>query len=66
VRWTNELHGCSYIIDSVQGAWNSGTSYDGRQHGPSSRREGRLFPGPPVDRFQDLRTAMCQACENSA
>ena len=25
--------------------------------------KGGYFPVPPVDRFQDLRTAMCQACE---
>jgi glutamine synthetase len=27
VRWTNEMRGCSYEIDSVQGAWNSNTAY---------------------------------------
>jgi glutamine synthetase len=30
-------------------------------HRPSVK--GGYFPVPPVDRFQDLRTAMCQACE---
>jgi len=63
VRWTNELHGCSYHIDSVQGAWNSGTSYDGGNLGHRPGVKGGYFPVPPVDRFQDLRTAMCQACE---
>ena len=63
VRWTNELHGCSYIIDSVQGAWNSGTSYDQGNMGHRPGVKGGYFPVPPVDRFQDLRTAMCQACE---
>ena len=63
VRWTNELHGCSYHIDSVQGAWNSGTSYDGGNLGHRPGVKGGYFPVPPVDRFQNLRTAMCQACE---
>lgn len=36
VRWSNELNGCSYHIDSVQGAWNSGTVYDGG-HAPCDR-----------------------------
>jgi glutamine synthetase len=63
VRWTNELQGCSYIIDSVQGAWNSGTSYTGGNMGHRPGVKGGYFPVPPVDRFQDLRTAMCQACE---
>jgi glutamine synthetase len=63
VRWTNELHGCSYQIDSVQGAWNSGTSYETGNMGHRAPVKGGYFPVPPVDRFQDLRTAMCQACE---
>ena len=63
VRWTNELHGCSYLIDSVQGAWNSGTAYEGGNLGHRPGVKGGYFPVPPVDRFQDLRTAMCQACE---
>src|SRR5688500_4644256 len=63
VRWTNELQGCSYTIDSVQGAWNSGTAYQSGNMGHRPTVKGGYFPVPPVDRFQDLRTAMCQACE---
>ncbi len=44
-RWTNEINGCSYHIDSVQGAWNSGTSYDGGNQGHRPGRKGRVFPG---------------------
>ena len=62
-RWTNEINGCSYHIDSVQGAWNSGASYDSGNMGHRPGIKGGYFPVPPVDRFQDLRTAMCQACE---
>ena len=63
VRYTNEMHGCSYSVDSVQGAWNSGTSYDGVNLGHRPGVKGGYFPVPPMDRFQDLRTAMCMACE---
>ena len=63
VRWTNEINGCSYHIDSVQGAWNSGASLDGANMGHRPGVKGGYFPVPPVDRFQDLRTAMCLACE---
>jgi len=63
VRWTNELHGTSYHIDSVQGAWNSGRSVDGGNLGHRPGVKGGYFPVPPVDAYQDLRTAMCQAME---
>ena len=62
-RWTNEMNGCSYHVDSVQGAWNSGVQYEGGNLGHRPTVKGGYFPVPPVDRFQDLRTAMCQACE---
>ena len=26
-RWHNDMNGCGYLIDSVQGAWNSNTAY---------------------------------------
>ena len=50
----------SYHIDSVQGAWNSNT-----QLSPTATRDivpavkGGYFPVPPVDAFQDVRTARC-------
>ena len=56
----------AHIIDSVKGAWNSGTSYDGGNMGHRPGVKGGYFPVPPVDRFQDLRSAMCQACEDGA
>ena len=37
--------------------------YDGGNMGHRPGVKGGYFPVPPVDRFQDLRTAMCQACE---
>ena len=63
VTWTNEMNGCSYRVDSVQGAWNSGAQFEGGNLGHRPTVKGGYFPVPPVDRFQDLRTAMCMACE---
>ena len=63
VRWTNEMNGCSYHVDSVQGAWNSGAEFVGGNLGHRPGVKGGYFPVPPMDRFQDLRTAMCMACE---
>ncbi|MGH8472566.1 MAG: type I glutamate--ammonia ligase, partial [Gammaproteobacteria bacterium] len=50
-------------LDSEEGWWNTGAEEDGRNQGYKVNYKGGYFPVPPVDRFQDLRTAMCQACE---
>ena len=63
VRWQNEMHGCSYAIDSVQGAWNSNTSYPEGNMGHRPGVKGGYFPVPPVDGFHDIRAAMCKALE---
>ena len=63
VRWKNEMHGSSYEIDSEQGAWNSNTQYPEGNTGHRPGVKGGYFPVPPVDAFQDIRNAMCSACE---
>ena len=62
-RWTNELNGCSYNIDSVQGAWNSGTSYEHGNLGHRPGVKGGYFPVPPADTLSDIRNAICLALE---
>src|ERR1700720_4169281 len=63
VRFGNEMRGAFYSIDSVQGAWNSGTEYQEGNKGHRPGIKGGYFPVPPVDAFQDIRSAMCLACE---
>ena len=63
VRFGNEMRGSFYQIDSAQGAWNSGTEYDGGNKGHRPGIKGGYFPVPPVDAFQDVRSAMCLALE---
>ena len=63
VRWGSDLRSAFYEIDSIQGAWNSGTSYDAGNKGHRPGVKGGYFPVPPVDAFQDIRAAMCKACE---
>jgi glutamine synthetase len=63
VRFGNEMHGCFYTIDSVQGAWNSPKEYQDGNKGHRPGVKGGYFPVPPVDAFQDIRSAMCLACE---
>ena len=61
VRWSSNMNGTSYEIDSGQGAWNSNTVYADGNKGHRPGIKGGYFPVPPVDAFQDIRSAMCDA-----
>jgi glutamine synthetase len=63
VRHSSGLNGSMYEIDSVQGAWNSSKTYDVGNMGHRPGLKGGYFPVPPVDAFQDIRSAMCLALE---
>src|ERR1700752_2203850 len=63
VRYRNEMNGAFYSIDSVQGAWNSQREYQEGNKGHRPGIKGGYFPVPPVDAFQDIRSAMCLAME---
>jgi len=63
VRFGSEINGAFYRIDSVQGAWNSEKEYNEGNKGHRPAVKGGYFPVPPVDAFQDIRSAMCLACE---
>jgi glutamine synthetase len=63
VRWGAEMHSAFAEVDSAQGAWNSGKDFDDGNKGHRPGVKGGYFPVPPVDAFQDVRSAMCLACE---
>ena len=63
VRWNSSINESSYAIDSVQGAWNSNTVMPDGNKGHRPGLKGGYFPVPPVDAFQDIRSAMCDALE---
>jgi glutamine synthetase len=63
VRWATDLRSAFYEVDSSQGAWNSDTDYPEGNKGHRPGVKGGYFPVPPVDAFQDIRAAMCTACE---
>jgi glutamine synthetase len=58
-RWKVSMENTFFQIDSSSAAWNSGKKYEEGNMGHRPRVKGGYFPVPPVDAFQDLRSAMC-------
>jgi len=63
VRWSQEMRGGFYEIDSVEGFWASKKNMEGGNPGHRPGIKGGYFPVPPVDSFQDLRSEMCTVLE---
>jgi glutamine synthetase type I len=64
VEWSVDMSGCSLKIHSAEAAWGAGEKNEGS--GASGHRpgvKGGYFPVPPVDSFQDIRSAMCTLLE---
>ena len=60
IRYDTTPNAGYYYIDSVEGAWNTGSEGDanGPNRGYKPAYKGGYFPVPPVDHFADLRDAM--------
>ncbi len=57
VLYANEANRSSYLVDSVEGIWNTDREENPNlQHKP--RHKEGYFPVPPTDSLQDLRTEM--------
>ena len=63
VRWSTSMGSCSYQIDSEEAGWNSEKVYENGNIGHRPGVKGGYFPVPPVDSFQDMRSAMCLVLE---
>ncbi len=63
VTWHTDMSGTSVRINSEEAAWSSSKDYDGGNMGHRPGVKGGYFPVPPVDSFQDIRSAMCLALE---
>jgi glutamine synthetase len=64
VSWEDTMQSVGYKIDSEEGAWNTGKTYDEGNTGHRPTVKGGYFPVPPVDSLHDLRSAMCLAIED--
>lgn len=58
VRYEEKMNGASYMVDSVEGAWNTNRAEAGGNLGYKPRVKGGYFPTAPVDTLTDLRTLM--------
>ncbi|MFT6639768.1 MAG: glutamine synthetase, partial [Flavobacteriaceae bacterium] len=63
VRWSTEMQGMSYAINSEEAAWSSNKKIDGGNTGHRPGVKGGYFPVPPVDSLNDLRATMCLVME---
>lgn len=64
VRWGANMGGSFYKVDSEEAGWNSEKVYEDGNIGHRPGTKGGYFPVPPVDSFQDLRSAMCNTLED--
>jgi glutamine synthetase len=58
VRYEERMNGASYMVDSIEGAWNTNKADAGGNLGYKPRVKGGYFPTSPVDTLTDIRTLM--------
>ncbi len=64
VRFDSKPNGSFYMVDSVEGRWNTGKD-EGPNLGYKPRYKEGYFPVPPTDALMDLRNEMVQNLINS-
>ena len=60
VRFDTQPNGAFYLVDSVEGQWNTGTDEMPNLAYKPRTKQG-YFPAPPMDHYQDLRSDMSLA-----
>jgi glutamine synthetase len=58
VRFDTSMNGAFYSVDAMEGAYNTGTEYEGGNLGHRPQVKGGYFPVPPIDSAQDIRSEM--------
>ena len=58
IRFETRANASFYYIDSIEGAWNTGTENGRSNLGYRPRYKGGYFPVEPVDHYSDLRSTM--------
>lgn len=65
IRFNQTSNSGFYIIDSDEGAWNTGRDEGGKNLGYKPRHKEGYFPALPTDSQHDLRTEMCLELERA-
>ncbi|MGH8090193.1 MAG: type I glutamate--ammonia ligase, partial [Rudaea sp.] len=63
VRWSNDMRGASFEIESEEAAWSSNREFEGGNSGHRPGVKGGYFLVAPVDSLGDLRGEMCKILE---
>ena len=63
VRWSADMSGAFYAIESSEAHWHSAKEYEDGNIGHRPGIKGGYFPVPPVDSLHDIRSAICLALE---
>ena len=63
VRWGDSISNAFYEVDSEEGAWSSGKTFEDGNIGHRPAVKGGYFPVPPVDSLQDMRSTICNTLE---
>ena len=63
VRYDQTSNSGYYMVDSVEGIWNSGRD-EGPNLGYKPRHKEGYFPVPPTDSYDDMRTEMVTIMQN--
>jgi glutamine synthetase len=58
VQYASENHQSFYMVDSAEGAWNTGADEPGGNLGYKLRHKEGYFPCPPADTLMDVRSEM--------
>ncbi|PRX97113.1 type I glutamate--ammonia ligase [Allonocardiopsis opalescens] len=57
-RFETKQNASYYYLDSIEGAWNTGSKAEGGNLGYRPRYKGGYFPVEPTDHYSDLRSRM--------
>lgn len=65
VQYDQSPGSASYRVDSCEAIWNTGNHEEGRNLGYKIRHKEGYFPGPPMDKHQEVRTAIVRELERA-